>query len=263
MSITNFVKLIIPSPLKKGVRRFLGINNLVEQISILNEKFIELEQTINQKIKDLEYIVFGGNMWDRSRIRWMNSSPDEGLTWQINLTGDAFVNKLREYIDFSEEKSILDLGPGYGRIFKSIVNLNVPFKSYTGLDISIKSVDFLNSNFGAKSVNFVIGDMEAVILENNYDIVVSSLTFKHLFPTFKKTLLNISKYLNKNSVIAFDLIEGDSWGVEKLSDTYIKKYTKHEVEAILREIGFGVVKFDIVSHAPGFDRLLVIAKKNF
>ena len=59
------------------------------------------------------------------------------------ISGDAFVELAKKYCDFSAKKSILELGPGYGRILASLISKEIPYNHFTGIDISINNI---NSN---------------------------------------------------------------------------------------------------------------------
>ena len=202
---------------------------------------------------------------DIGKVRWFGAAPDAHLTWGSVVSGDAFIEKARENGVFGEDKSILEIGPGYGRLLSSIKQKGLPFDHYTGLDISQSNIDYLKSKFGNTQVEFIRGDAETIELQRNYDSLISSLTLKHLYPTFEKALLNVSKAMKANSVACFDLLERASGGsqsvVEDDAKTYRRYYSRAEVMAILRETSFSFVKFDYVKHMEGRVRLLVVARK--
>ena len=59
---------------------------------------------------------------------------------------------------------------------------------YLGLDISRQNVDHLSARFGSERVRYQHGDAEVVDIDDRFDLFFSSLTLKHLFPTFEKAL---------------------------------------------------------------------------
>ncbi|MCX6581870.1 MAG: class I SAM-dependent methyltransferase [Candidatus Aminicenantes bacterium] len=250
MSIKNVVKSITPKPIRNTLKDLIGI-------TALNERISELQK----QIAILEDMLLGENIWERSRKRWRESEPEKGLTWGKEISGDNFIKKLKPYVNFNEEKKILDIGPGYGRLLKSCLGMKIPFKKYVGLDLSQKNVDFLKVTFPGESMEFIKGDVEKVGFNDRFDIVYSSLTFKHLFPSFKNSLKNLSEFMKPGAIIAFDLVEGNSRVFEEDHVTYLRSYTKEEVTGILYKIPFEFVSFDQVEHDPGFIRLLVVAKK--
>ena len=54
--------------------------------------------------------------------------------------------------------------------------------------------------------------MTRAVLDGPGDALISSLTFKHLYPTFEKALVNLTGQLRPGAVVAIDLIEGFSKG---------------------------------------------------
>lgn len=205
-------------------------------------------------------VIYRKGISTRAKKRWDESDPDKHLTWGQEISGDHFIRKVSSYQVFSKNKAVLEIGPGYGRLIKSCLKNKIPFSEFTGIDISKKNVTYLNQNYSNSNIQFIQGDIESVGLSNKYDIVISSLTLKHIFPTFEKALNNIIGYLNKDARLFFDLIEGDQAYFES-SVTYIRYYTKNEVQDILRNLSLQLVAFDYVVHKEDYTRLLVIAKK--
>jgi len=194
-----------------------------------------------------------------SKKRWMVTKPDKGLTWGLEITGDTFIKKAASYNIFNHQKSILEIGIGGGRLLKAVLDLNILFKRYVGIDTSAENINFLKDQLKGEKFSFIRGDAESIHLDEKFDIVLSSLTFKHFFPSFKKCLFNVAKYMNHNAIIFFDLREGNLKYFEP-DGTYIHRYTRSEVCKILEECGFRLIRFDSVTHAKGYERLLVIAK---
>ncbi len=199
--------------------------------------------------------------WEISRHRWRRATPDGHLTWGVKINGDSFVSKMNDYGAFGPDKSLLEIGPGYGRLLSSILARQAPFKNYLGLDLSESNVGFLQQEFGGANVSFLNGDAEKIELDSRYDVVFSSLTFKHLFPNFERLLANIARYLNAGSLVFIDLIEGVGEHFEADGVTFLRHYTKDEVVEILGHCGLRLVAFDEVEHTPEQKRLLVVATK--
>ena len=136
----------------------------------------------------------------------------------------------------------------------------MPFKDYLGLDVSAASVSHLTKSFPFPNVRFAVGNVETFRFERSFDLFLSSLTLKHLFPTFEVALRNISRSLNPRATLFFDLIEGD-WDRWEKDGTYIRCYTRREVRKLLARAKLRLKAFDTVKHDPQFIRLLVIAEK--
>lgn len=201
------------------------------------------------------------NLHEKSRRRWRQSGPTTGLTWGIELTGHHFISKARAYNVFDHDKAILEIGPGYGRLLRACLEQNVPFRNYVGIDISIENVTYLQKAFPAPNIRFIQEDIETVSLDATFDVVLSSLTFKHLYPSFEKALRNVVYYVDPGGVILFDLIEGENSYFENHGEAYIRWYTRSEIADILDRLSLELVNFDQVQHHPEFSRILVVARK--
>ena len=241
------LKFLIPRKIRKAVRDILGITALQERVSHLEELLYEA----------------GDGLWEKSRERWRESAPTVHLTWGQELSGESFIQKSSSYDVFGPDKAVLEIGPGYGRLLKSMVEQNVQFKKYLGLDISEKHVKYLRETFRDSKINFLHADAENVSFDNGFDVVLSSLTFKHLFPSFEATLRNVTKYVSPGGLFLFDLIEGKQKHFEFDQNvvTSLREYTRPEIEEILSRVGLELVAFDEVWHDQEHMRLLVVARK--
>jgi SAM-dependent methyltransferase len=199
----------------------------------------------------------------RSQIRWRDAKPDQGLTWGYELTGDAFVAKVDSFGGFGPERSILEIGPGYGRLARSAVALGLPFRRYVAVDLSETNVAHLREVLTDPRFEIVCGDAQTVELDERFDTAVSSLTLKHIYPSFSRALGNVRAHLNPGGLVAFDLIEGDGEYFEDDDVTFIRHYSRTEVADMLADTGLTLVAFDQVDHDaehPGHRRLLVVAR---
>ena len=105
-----------------------------------------------------------------------------------------------------------------------------------------------------------MGNVETVTLRDRFDVVLSSLTLKHLYPTFEAALRNVARHLNPAAIVIFDLVEGDEIGFEEDGVTYVRQYRRGKVERLVSGIPLEVVALDEVQHDPECARLLVIAQ---
>jgi SAM-dependent methyltransferase len=200
-----------------------------------------------------------GDPGDRAKSRWLATAPGPELTWGATLGGDAFVAAARSHGAFGEDRAVLEVGPGYGRILSSCLEQRVPFARYVGLDLSAENVRHLSDAFDDPRVEFVQGDVETTDLDRPVDTVVSSLTFKHLYPSFAAALANLSRQLSGRGIVLFDLIEGSRRYFQRDEKTYIREYGRDEVERILAAASLRVLAFDEVAHDAEHKRLLVVA----
>ena len=75
--------------------------------------------TVYNKIKRRSQIVYPENLVDskehmkiQARKRWIDAKPDLYLTWNKEVSGDAFIKKVLKYDTFQPNKNILEIGPG-------------------------------------------------------------------------------------------------------------------------------------------------------
>lgn len=230
----------------------LGLTAAQEQMAILAKRMDHLEERLYESKSATT---------ERSKARWRDTAPTTNLTWDRPIVGDAFVAKAAAYHAFGEGRAILEIGPGYGRLLKAILERQVPFSQYRGLDISARNVAYLTEQFTDPRIGFIYGDAESASLPQTFDVVISSLVLKHIFPSFEKALTNVSTYLNPGSIVVFDVIEGRKQFFEDDDVTYIRYYTKEELAEILERSSLQLVAFDEVLHDADHPRLLVVARK--
>jgi SAM-dependent methyltransferase len=202
-----------------------------------------------------------GEAWERSRRRWRSAQPTASLTWDAEINGEEFIAKAERYGAFGAGRTILEVGPGYGRLLASCLERGVEFDAYMGIDLSADNVAHLQERFRDNGVRFLVADVESVRLPDPVDAIISSLTFKHLFPSFEAGLRNLAPQLSAGGVAIFDLIEGERRYFEEDGVTYIRWYERPEIERILTAAGLELVAFDEVRHLPEMPRLLVVARR--
>lgn len=229
----------------------------------VNRRIDRLEARLTQRLDALETRLHESrdDTWSRSRERWRAAQPTPNLTWDVELTGSEFIAKAERFGAFGPDRRVVEIGPGYGRLLDTALRRGLEFESWTGVDLSERNVAFLDERFGRNGISFVHGDAEQVSLPRAADAVLSSLTFKHLFPSFQEALRNLGSQLRDGGLVIFDLIEGHRRYFEDDEVTYIRWYSREEVDEILGEAGLERVAFDEVRHHPDVARLLVVARK--
>jgi SAM-dependent methyltransferase len=199
---------------------------------------------------------------ERSKRRWRSTRPLTDLTWGKKLSGDAFISRVDSYGAFSNDKSILEVGPGYGRLLSACLERPIPFSEYWAVDLSDKNVEWLGQTFDFPNVHFAVGDVEDFRVERRFDVVMSSLTFKHLYPSFERALGNLATLVNPGGKFFFDLREGRGRVFDPRDFvTYVRLYQRSEIQKILSRLGLQLIGFDEVEHDANHRRLLVVAGK--
>jgi SAM-dependent methyltransferase len=249
------------SALPERLRRRLAAATGIEE---LRRRIDALEGRLDARLERLETMLHESreDLWSRSRERWRAAPPTPDLTWSAKVTGDAFVRKAEAHGAFGPDRAVVEIGPGYGRLLESCVRLGLPFRTYTAVDLSSENVAHLRERFGDRDgVEFIHADAEEVELPRPIDSVISSLTFKHLFPSFDPVLRNLARQMSDDALAVFDLIEGERRYFEEDRQTYIRWYTRDEATRMVEAAGLEPVGFDEVAHLPTLSRLLVVARR--
>jgi SAM-dependent methyltransferase len=232
-------------------RRISGTEIILERLRLHEHMLLELYEA-------------AGRPLPASRMRWHASRPQEaGITGRQVINGRAFVEEMKRSVEFTPRTRLLEIGPGNGRLLRSLLDEGVPFANYTGLEISPANVEFLKTTFKDTRTKFLAGDInDANMSDLKFDAAFASLTFKHLYPSFANAVRNIGRSMDAGGLLAFDLphsgsvrrFEGD--GV-----TYFRAYEPDEVGAILDACSFVVQSIETVRHNRNLGGLFVVARK--
>ncbi len=95
----------------------------------------------------------------------------------------TFVTKLRSLSN--KETTILDLGCGTGANFERLQKNKIPFKSYTGIDMTPEMLTIAKKKF--PQAKFILGEGDN--LKGDYDLTISSWLFEHLKEEERKNIL--------------------------------------------------------------------------
>src|SRR5438445_8245453 len=184
-----------------------------------------------------------------AKTKWLESKskPRKELMWGLETKGDDFIKKVTKYYKFSDDAEILEIGPSLGRLLKSIIKKKINFRTYLGIDMNKSNVEYLRETFVDSKIRFIEGNVENVVFGNQFDVVISSLMFKHFIPTFELALSNLSKYLKEQGMVFFDL-DSDTSNIEDDDQILTCQYTKRTVREILQRCGIKLVAFDEVTH---------------
>jgi len=162
---------------------------------------------------------------------------------------DACINHLKEKIDFSNIKNILDYGCGTGLIAFNLVEKN---NEVLGLDNSYGMIEEFNkkvkeknlSNIKAKKHNILEEDLP----KNSFDLIVISMSLHHIEDIdmfFKKSFeaLKNGGYICVNDL---DKEDGSFHAKHNNEGVYHFGFSKDELVKTAKKIGFSDSSFDIV-----------------
>jgi SAM-dependent methyltransferase len=187
------------------------------------------------------------DLLELSKRRWRGQEPDAGLTWGKIMIGDPFVDFLLSHAAPNETSRLAEVGPGYGRVLRTLIQRNIPFARYVGLELSAARAADLTQRFQDPRVTFLEADVLDSIELDPVDVSFGSAVFEHFYPDFGTALRTISGFMRTGGALVFDLIHHDdalqsaaAWFDEV---TYMRIYSRAELETLLSENGF---RFDAV-----------------
>ena len=171
-----------------------------------------------------------------SHGRWEGSEEDRHLTWGQVMTGDSFLDALEKHYTFHADHHVCEIGPGYGRLLKTILGRALPFARYTGIELSQERVNELNTQFASNRITFICADVNDVNLPGQADLIICSATFEHLFPDFSRALDNLANVnLSPSGSLAIDFIQADDarkdreQAFERESHAFVRAYSSDEI----------------------------------
>lgn len=218
--------------------RVSSTHKLLWELSHQREQIEKLREEIEKNHKERTLLGL-------SQERWRADEPDAGLTWGVFLSGEEFVRVLCEHFKFEEGSTIVEIGPGYGRILDALLKRSVPFHRYIGLEISGARVARLRERFQSPRIEFrkanVLGDIHLNALA---DLTFSSAVFEHLYPDFQRALQNIARFTRPGGMVVIDLIRDDidpdkcaAWFD---NETYMRMYSRNELNALFESSRFTI-----------------------
>jgi ectoine hydroxylase-related dioxygenase (phytanoyl-CoA dioxygenase family)/SAM-dependent methyltransferase len=177
-----------------------------------------------------------------SKQRWRGDEPSAGLTWGVPMAGDAFIRFLLDHVSLSQSATVVEIGPGYGRILDAFLKANIPFRRYIGLEISHARVERLRQQFQDPRIEFREADVLAEFELNAVaDLTFSSAVFEHLYPDFSAALNTISRFTRQGGAAVIDFIRDDAHTDHKAAwfenETYMRIYSLQELRELFQSSG--------------------------
>ena len=87
---------------------------------------------------------------------------------------EHFVAALQAYYEFSPEHRICEIAPGEGQLLRVILEWQLPFRKYTGVELSAERVAKLRESFKRQGVEFLQGEGATVCLPEKADLILSA-----------------------------------------------------------------------------------------
>ena len=192
-----------------------------------------------------------------SQERWKGTEPNADITWGTVISGDSFIAAVQGHHKFAEKDHICEIGPGYGRLLKNILERRLPFAKYTGIELSEGSCEELRRIFADGRIAIAQGDVNTTRLETPADLIICSATFEHLFPSCRQALRNLAENMRPGGLIYIDFIQMDAemrvqhQGFEPQGHAFVRVYSGSEIREMFQECGFVNVSLEpiVLGHA--------------
>jgi SAM-dependent methyltransferase len=208
----------------------------------------------------------------RSKTRWGGAEPDAGLTWGRPMTGDSFFDAVVQHLGTTDLAglSLLEVGPGYGRLLKTLRQRGYGCKSYVGLELSADRVQRLTSELGDPATRFVCGDAMRSVAGSGFDLCICSATFEHFYPDCAQALLNIRGQMSAGGRLCIDFKQYEpdmlfSCGsFESNGGAFVRIYSRAELEGLFAKCGLVVEGISSITLGTGetgvIQRIFVCAR---
>ena len=149
-------------------------------------------------------------------------------------------------IKYVKNKCVLDTGCGFG--WGSYLISDYPRKIIS-IDINDNALNFAREKWKDQKLNFIrhsVLDLDS--LDGNFDVILGFELIEHLtFSAGKRYLEQVFNNLNKKGIVILSSLFPDSEKEAKMAEKrnkyHLKIFTKSEIKAIVREIGFRRINF--------------------
>ncbi len=128
---------------------------------------------------------------------------------RLELQAELFENESKRTLELAgikEGMNCIDIGCGNGYTSILLAKLVGPNGHVTALDISLEAIESAKKNakkHGIDNIDFIIGDINNLNLNRDYDLVYSRFLFTHLEDP-KRALTNMIKITKPNGIIVIE-----------------------------------------------------------
>ena len=251
--INGNIACLVPARLYREDLKQAGLGHGMHGFSVDPQPYLrDASNYLELRIAGTDFLLGARNLVDMaghdlleiSQLRWKGDEPPEGLTWGRPMTGDSFVDIVEGYWPSHNNSRIVEVGPGYGRLLSTLLDRELPFRTYLGIELSAARVGRLRQLFSDERVRFDTGDINTHRFPEEADIVISSATFIHLYPDCSRALDNIRRQISANSLLAIDFIDPTHYpgrGFDDCTGTYIISYSRDDLRRLFENCGYRVI----------------------
>lgn len=205
-----------------------------------------------------------------SKERWLGEEDDPHLTWGKIMTGDSFVDAIDAEFASRRDMRVLEVGPGYGRLLRTIVRRDFPFKEYLGIDLSAARVSKLTARFGTPNIRFERADVTQFEPTQKFDLILCSSTMEHLYPSCLDAMRKLSTCASDGALLALDFIDpisvdaAQTFHADQGNGYFVRVYSEDELSQLHNASGLQIAARHKIVIGKGSDgdvrRLLCLSR---
>lgn len=194
--------------------------------------------------------------------RWSTKEEREGLTWGMVIDGTQFYEAfLKIGCKIDETDIVCEIGSGYGRIFDTF-SRKFSFRRWYMMEINPERCERLKQKYKNDSrVVVLCQNVDFLELPEKFDVGISTLTFKHLYPDCSTALFNVSRYMNKGGFFVFDIIISDKDRIAFEEANIINYYAKDTLKEFINLAGLVIEEEGVVDYPVGPRNLYRLGKR--
>ena len=201
------------------------------ELATTNRTLLELSTFVREQLSSPEAVA------ELTKSGWRRAEPTVALTWNTEMTGDEFLGHVAAACGTTFGR-IVEIGPGYGRVLRTLLASDVRFDAYHGLDISPENAKHLGATFTDPRVRFTNVDFLTHRVETPVDLVYSSAVFLHLYPSIAPALAWSHAALGAGGHLCFDVPQGRLRYVDAAWGLFVRQYEERELRDLVAAAGF-------------------------
>jgi len=194
--------------------------------------------------------------------RWRTKEEHEGLTWGMAIDGTQFYEAfLKTGSKIDENDIVCEIGAGYGRIFDTFSE-KFSFKKWYMVEISPKRSEDLKRKYkNDPGVVVLCQNVDLLELPEKFDVGISSLTFKHLYPDCSIAFSNVSRYMKKDGFFVFDIIVSDKDSILFEEASIVNCFAEDTLKDFINFAGLAVEEKGVVDYPVGPRNIYRLGKR--
>jgi SAM-dependent methyltransferase len=160
-----------------------------------------------------------------------------------------------------ETDIVLEIGAEYGRIFDTFSE-KFSFKKWYMVEISPKRSEDLKRKYqNDPRVIVLCQNVDSLELPEKFDVGISTLTLKHLYPDCSIALSNVSRYMNEDGFFVFDIIVSDKDSILFEEGNIINYFAEDTLKDFITFAGLTVEEKGVVDYPVGPRNIYRLGKR--